>query len=156
MEIRNTQLSDSDTVYALLCELEAKELDKEAVTRLYRQGLEDPTVHYLLAEEPGTETVHLGFMSLQVRPFLHRAGTVTEVMELIVRAHIRSWGVGQRLFDRALEIARNNGSVQLELCSNVLRTRTHQFYERNGMNRDQPQAARAHRPKSAVGISRGG
>lgn len=138
MKIRNARLRDLDTVYALVCELEAKTLDKEAFALIYEAGLDDPNVHYLLAEalpaasEPAAA---LGFMSIQVRTFLHRVGTVTEVMELVIPATVRSRGIGQQLFDRALAIARSNGCVQLELCSNVLRTRAHLFYERNGMKK---------------------
>jgi GNAT superfamily N-acetyltransferase len=67
--------------------------------------------------------------------FVHRsveAEARAEVSGLVVDAHVRSQGIGQRLLERAEQWAREKGCRAIGLRTNVVRERAHAFYERQG------------------------
>jgi GNAT superfamily N-acetyltransferase len=51
---------------------------------------------------------------------------------LVVDEQVRSRGIGLRLLHAAEQWAKERGCVNLIVRSNVVRTRAHAFYERNG------------------------
>ncbi len=53
----------------------------------------------------------------------------------VVDASARGTGVGDKLMDAALKIARRRGCYRLSLTSNRKRPRAHRFYEKFGMRR---------------------
>ena len=55
-----------------------------------------------------------------------------ELRGLVVAEALRSRGVGTRLLRAAEEWARSRGPARIRVRSNVLRERTHAFYERHG------------------------
>lgn len=55
-----------------------------------------------------------------------------ELRGLVVAEALRSRGVGERLLRAAEEWARTRGLPRMRVRSNVLRERTHAFYERHG------------------------
>jgi GNAT superfamily N-acetyltransferase len=55
-----------------------------------------------------------------------------EVSGLVVDERHRSQGVGQRLLERAEQWARERKCTAIGLRSNVIRSRAHAFYEREG------------------------
>ena len=50
------------------------------------------------------------------------------------RSH-RGRNLGQQFFAYAEKLARDNGCIQFELSSNMLREKAHCFYERQGMHK---------------------
>jgi len=57
------------------------------------------------------------------------------IENMVVDARARGAGVGQKLMDAALKIARRLGCYKLSLTSNRKRPRAHRFYEKFGMRR---------------------
>ena len=129
MPIRTAQPQDLETVYALMCELEAEELPRPAFDRMYAENLRNPWIRYLLAEEEGAVC---GLISLHAKEPLHRAARVGEVMELIVAEPWRGRGIGKALLAAAQAEGKAMGCAGLELHSSMGRTAAHAFYQHEG------------------------
>jgi (aminoalkyl)phosphonate N-acetyltransferase len=132
MIIRNAKLFDIKNVYDLICDMESKELDYRKFEHIFHDYLEDDRFFSIVAEEDG---FIIGCLNLRIEYQLHHIEKIAEIMELAVMGRFRSKGVGKELFQRASEIAKDNGCLQIEACSNQLRLKAHKFYERQGMNK---------------------
>ena len=130
MEIRLARMEDADAAYALLCDLEATRLDEAAFRRIYADTLINPMSPCLVAEEEGAV---IGFLHLRMEEQLCRCARVAEIMELTVRSDLRSRGIGARLMEAAVQLARESGCIRLEVASNIVRERAHAFYKKQGM-----------------------
>lgn len=132
MMIRFAEWKDAGAVYSLIGEMEQSELNKSEFEAVFREQLQSSNFFCWLSEEDG---VILGCLNLRIEAQLHHTAKVAEIMELAVRGENRSKGIGTRLFDHACREAKKAGCAQIEVCCNMLRERTHVFYERQGMNR---------------------
>ena len=130
MEIRLARMEDVDAAYELMCDMEAQQLAYAAFSRIYTDTLSNPAKPCLVAEEKGAV---IGFLHLRMEEWLCRCGKVAEVMELIVRSDLRSRGIGARLLEAAVQLAKENGCIRLEVASNKVRERAHAFYRKQGM-----------------------
>jgi len=130
MEIRPARMEDMEAAYALMCDMEATELDRGAFRRIYGETVRNPSTPCLVAEEDGAVA---GFLHLRMEEQLHHCEKIAEVMELIVRSDVRSRGTGAQLLKEAARIAQENGCVLIEVASNRARERAHAFYQRQGM-----------------------
>lgn len=90
--------------------------------------LADPTQILLVA---GTEGAPRGVAHLQ-RMTLLEADGYAQLLALVVDEKHRSHGLGARLVAASEAWARTQGCSTLTVRSNVIRTRTHAFYERLG------------------------
>lgn len=125
--IRSARLTDIDSVYQFLCELEEEMLDKTAFRAVYEQNLANPQIHYLIAElaaEP------VGFVSCHVQQLLHHVGKVGEIQELFVKASYRNQRIGHLLVGALTDLAQQEDFVNLEVTTNQKRADTVRFYER--------------------------
>lgn len=130
MEIRLACAKDVCAAYVLMCELEAAKLDETAFRRIYADTISDPMSPCLVAEDEGAV---IGFLHLRMEEQLSRCAKIAEIMELVVRSDVRSRGIGARLFEAAVQLARENGCIRLEVASNRVRERAHAFYKKQGM-----------------------
>ena len=73
-------------------------------------------------------------LNLRFEEQLHHAGKIAEVMELAVDGRYRGRGLGRELLERAIELAKELGCMQIELACNRLRRDAHRFYLRQGMS----------------------
>lgn len=89
----------------------------------------DGTMQVLVADADGTVT---GVAVVHVMAPLHVPDRWALLSALVVDDAHRSGGVGAALLQGAEAFARECGCAQLELSSNVARTRAHRFYERQG------------------------
>lgn len=128
--IREAVREDMEEVYRLICELEQTQVDREGFTQVYLQQMGDARYTIFLYIE---ESKVLGMLNLRIEGQLHHAGAVAEIIELSVYDGYRSKGIGRQLFEAACVKAREWDCVQMEVTSNQLRIRAHQFYERQGM-----------------------
>lgn len=129
--IRSSTADDCRDVYALICNMEEKELPYAAFERIFQQQLKDADYACLVYVSDGKVK---GCINLRMEYQLHHAERICEIMELSVSPECRSRGIGKQLFDEACHHARQEGCTQIEVCCNRLRTRTHRFYEARGMH----------------------
>ena len=130
VEILPAASSQLEEIYLLICELEGTPVSRKGFSACYRQNLENPQVHYFVAQEGGRV---LGFISLHIQQLLHHAAKVAEIQELVVCGQLRGQGIGKLLFAAAKEAAVREGCLQLEVCCNRSRVMSHTFYLRQGM-----------------------
>ena len=121
---------DCRQVHELICQLEEKQLSYEVFSRIWNVQRSSPHYLCLVCEEDG----HLlGMVNLRFEEQLHHDGRIAEITEMYVRPSLRSKGIGKALIQRAYEISREKGCLQIEACCNQLRLQAHRFYLREGM-----------------------
>lgn len=125
--IRPASESDSESVYAFICELEEIVLDRVQFENVFRHNLINPLVRYLIAEWNGQA---VGFASCHIQFVLHHTGKVAEIQELYVHPDYRNQRIGQALVTAIDALARQQGAVNLEVTTNQKRSDTIRFYER--------------------------
>ncbi len=121
----------AQAVYSLMCELEDTEMDRQGFENVYRENLNNRAVHYFVACK-GDRVA--GFSSLHVQRLLHHIAPVGEIQEIAVSEAFRGQGIGQALFERMKEAALAARCVQMEVCCRKERKRSHDFYQKMGMN----------------------
>ncbi|SDC63951.1 GNAT family N-acetyltransferase [Actinokineospora iranica] len=85
----------------------------------------------LVVAETGGEVV--GTLQLTFTAGLSRIGATRATIEGVrVRADQRGGGVGQRLFEWAIERARDRGAALVQLTTEASRRDAHRFYQRLG------------------------
>jgi PhnO protein len=132
MHIRKATPADAHTVYAFICALEEKQMDREGFNACYRYNINTPHNHYLLAEEEGKA---IGFLGCQGQMLLHHANWVYEIQELYIEDEWRGKGVGKQMLDALDGLLANVGYDVLEVSSNKRRTKAHGFYLQNGFEK---------------------
>lgn len=127
MNIRPAAESDAVSI-ADLCNQLGYPSTPEDVTRRLRQmqGFEHNALFVAEVDGRVAGWIHVIAFSLPEMD-LH-----TEIGGLVVDEACRSRGVGHLLVVRAEEWAREQGCAEIRVRCNVIRTRTHNFYERNG------------------------
>ncbi len=100
-----------------------------------------PRLERLLA---GEDTVALligeadGFALMTFRPSVWYEGPVVLLDELYVRPALRGGGLGTKLLDRALALARERGCGNFEINVDEVDTDARRFYERHGFANTEP------------------
>lgn len=130
MIIREAYTWDVLEIYHMICLLENSLLDWEGFKKSYVSQKKDCRMHCIVAEEEGKI---IGCLNLRTEYQLHHAGKIAEIMEFCISEKYRSGGLGKKVFDYAVAVARKNGCDKIELCTNQLRTDAHRFYKRQGM-----------------------
>lgn len=128
---RQSTEGDLDAVYDLICTLEDTRLPFARFVEINRNQLSDPRWHCLVCEEPGGEVI--GLLNLRIEEQLHHAGSMAEIVELVVSPTHRSGGIGHRLLEHACDIACAAGCQGIEVACSLTRAGAHRFYEREGM-----------------------
>ena len=125
--IRPATLPDSPAMASLTIELGYPCTAEEMSARLRLiEGHDDHAA--LVAEHEGAVVgwIYVSYVvSLEV-------GAFCEIRGLVVTERMRGGGVGARLVEAAEEWARAKGVRKIRVRSNVVRERTHRFYERLG------------------------
>lgn len=132
MEIINGTIDHLEDVYKLICELENGNLEKDNFTRIYQDNINNKDIYYFLAIK---ELKIIGFASFHIQKLLHHCAKIGEIQEIIILEDEQSSGVGTALFNRIKEVAVQNECVQLEVCCNLAREKSHQFYIKQGIKR---------------------
>lgn len=131
MTYRKANLTDSKELYELICDLEEKMLSYEKFYDILNEQLQDRQHYYFLLCED--EERVLGILNLRFERQLHHAGPVAEILEFYTVPDKRRQGLGNGLFEKAVEIAKEFGCRQIEADCSRRREETHRFYERHGM-----------------------
>lgn len=128
---KKAALDDCKAVYALICELENKQLPYDDFAAVYREQVEDAHYYCLVCEQDGAI---VGVLNLRFEGQLHHSEHIAEVMEFVIAADHRDKGLGKEMFTYACQLAKEHGCAQIELASNQLRKDSHRFYQREGMH----------------------
>ena len=132
MLYRKADLRDCKKVYALICELEGRELPYAEFREIYCEQM-DSERHYCLIAEENDEI--LAVLNLRFERQLHHSEWIAEIMEFAVHSACRSRGIGKKMLEKAAQIAEAQGCAQVEAACNRLRTDAHRFYLREGMQK---------------------
>jgi PhnO protein len=132
IRIRPARPADADELYRMLCDLENTVLARESFNVAFLNNLGNENIRYLIAEVHGSP---VGMASCHVQWLLHHAAPVAEIQEMYVDPALRSQGIGQQLVEAIRQFARLRGATQLEVTSNLIRLKTHRFYEREGFQK---------------------
>ena len=127
--IREYKLTDENLIYDLLCELENTAIDKEGFNIAFMKQFYDDSYRCLLYEE---NDEIIGILNMRIEHQLHHGGKVAEIMELYVKEKYRLNGIGKKLLEEAVRIARDEECKRIELSSSYWRTQSHRFYQNNG------------------------
>jgi len=136
LRIRRARPGDErgiDDFYRQLHEGDYKSPGTANMRRAMRAVLHRPDQVLLVAVEDGSI---VGTNHVLIFKHLARALKPAAIVEnMIVDSRSRGAGVGDRLMEAALEIARRRGCYKLSLTSNRKRPKAHRFYEKFGMRR---------------------
>ena len=127
---RKATLNDCRAVYHMICDLEAKTLPYKEFQNIFRKQLEDSRYECIICEE---DEHIIGVLNLRYEEQLHHAGVVAEILEFIIATDYRSNGRGKEMLAYALQRAKDNKCMQLEVACNQLRDNAHRFYLREGL-----------------------
>lgn len=133
MVIRSAKPADLWPVKHLIEVLEETVFDEREFTAAFDAQLLDPHWHCFVCEAGGKIAA---LLNMRIDYQIHHAAKVAEILELVVEEDCRGQSIGRELFAHACEFAREEGCVQIELCSSMRRTDAHRFYEREGMRKD--------------------
>lgn len=130
MEIVKLGLEDIERVFELSNQLENDSLTFDQFKLCYYKiiSLNNHILYGIRLDEL------VGYIHLRLERQLHHASIVVEVLELIIEEKHRSKHFGKKLLDFAVYYSKSIGASHIELTSNLLRKRAHQFYIREGFN----------------------
>ena len=131
LTVRRARNDDAASIRSLLGEL-GYSLEPERATAAVRALLADPAHVVLLATDDDRA---VGYVNANFRLQLHHTAEVATIDELVVSAACRGEGIGARLVEEVVEIARDRRADVVELSSHVTREAAHRFYERLGFER---------------------
>ncbi len=127
--IRKATPDDSISVYSLISDLEAHEMDIKSFEVIYSKNLSDSNIYYLVAE---LESKIVGFISLHVQHILHHSKVTCELQELNIIQELRGSGIGAKLMHEVEKIAKDLNLEEIELTTKIHRERAQAFYRKLG------------------------
>lgn len=105
----------------------------EDARRILEKAASYPFYKFFVAEHQG---VVVGTYAILVMENIGHCGAPSAVVESVaVDPSQQGRGIGQRMMDHAMSIARERGCYKLALSSSVKRVRAHAFYEKLGYRR---------------------
>lgn len=137
VRIRRAETTDASALAVLATQLGYPTTREEAWLRMRRLAGSGADAVFV-AETPGEPLI--GWVHVSVNHLLE-SEMRAEINGLIVDERWRSAGAGKRLLRQAERWAREHGCSAVNLRSNVIRTRAHRFYLRNGYQHYKTQKA---------------
>jgi len=129
--LRRATEADAKHVESLLAELGYPTTEADVRHRL-RRSLRGDTGCFLLAQSAGEV---IGLVSAELIPYFPNGSTICRVTGLVVSAHHRGRGVGEKLLAGAADFARQHHCSGIEITSAEHRLDAHRFYQRLGFSR---------------------
>ncbi|HEV2620073.1 MAG TPA: GNAT family N-acetyltransferase [Acidobacteriaceae bacterium] len=129
-EIRTCRPEDFEQIMPLLQQLWPDQiLSRDLLLAVYQRGLALDVQHYLCAVERDRI---VAFCSMTIKNNLWQQGYLAHLDELVVNSADRGRGIGTRLIDAMIALARQAGCTRIELDSAMYRTGAHGFYQNHG------------------------
>jgi GNAT superfamily N-acetyltransferase len=129
--VRRATPEDAEVVARLLHDFQL-EYDEpspgvEKFAERYEQQLRDGDVLVLLAGA-GPD----GFAQLRFRPWVYSDGLHSYLEDFYVVPSLRGKGIGRALLEAAMDVARDEGATQMELCTGEADVEARALYESAG------------------------
>ena len=128
MRIRPMEMTDADTVAVLAGQLGYPSTADQVRQRLRHLQSMPPNMGYIAEAANGTIA---GWIHVRTDVGIESDPHAT-IDGLVVDERHRSQGVGARLLAAAEQWVQEQGFVRIDVSSNIVRTRAHAFYQRNG------------------------
>ncbi len=132
VKILEASLDNLDGIYGLICELDNEIIDRVRFEKMYENNLKDNMIHYIVAVY---DLKVIGFASLHIQNLIHHLDKIGEIQEIIVSKAYQGNGLGKMLFEKIKDIALLEGCPQIEVCCNMMREKSHEFYLKNNMKK---------------------
>lgn len=133
MQIRDCKIEDFDAILNLLHQLwPQKILHAESLRKVYQRGTYSEHHRYICAIK---DSKIVGFASLTVKGSLWQEGYLGHIDELVVDEPYRRQGIGARLLEHMIDLAKRMDCSRIEIDSAFPRTDAHKFYERRGFEK---------------------
>jgi glucosamine-phosphate N-acetyltransferase len=107
-------------------------LNEAIMKQVFENGIYSEHQYYVCVE---VDERIVGFCSLTVKNNLWQQGNIGHIDELVVDESFRRRGIGKELLNRAIQVAEEMGCRRIELDSAPHRTKSHDFYEKNGFKK---------------------
>ena len=128
---RKATCDDCEQIYALICDMENRELQFDRFKDIYNNQLHSSDYYCIVREQDGYV---IGALNMRFEEQLHHAERIAEIMEFVIACDFRNQGIGKDMLEQACRIAKEYGCSQIEVACNQLRKDTHRFYNREGMH----------------------
>lgn len=132
--IRESMAKDIPVILGLLYELGRPKPQKDSEIELFRklvkQYTNDTDKKILIAELDGIEII--GMVSIVFLPRLNRISRELYIPELIVREKFQNQGIGKKLINSCISIAKEKKCHRIRLESGNQRKESHKFYKKLG------------------------
>lgn len=133
IQIRDCKIEDFDAILKLLHQLwPQKMIHSELLREVYEKGICSKSNRYICAI---TDSKIVGFASLTVKGNLWQEGYLGHIDELVVDEPYRRQGIGNRLLENVIDLARRMDCRRIEIDSAFPRTEAHKFYEQRGFEK---------------------
>ena len=131
--IRRCEPGDFEDIASLLRQLwPDRSLQMNLLRGVFLELLSSPSQHYICAT---ANSKVIAFCSLMVKNSLYWHGPLGILEEMVVDEQYRRQGVGTKLLQRIMEIAKEAGCQAVSLDSDLHRSEAHAFYEKHGFQR---------------------
>jgi GNAT superfamily N-acetyltransferase len=129
IEVRDAVEADAEEMAPLLLQLMHEPSTADQIRARLRRLAATGLVRTVVAVVDGRV---VGFASVHVEWLLHHDRAAGRLMSIVVDERCRGQGIGRRLVEAAVELARAAGCDRLELTSRLERADAHAFYEALG------------------------
>ncbi|WP_278974915.1 GNAT family N-acetyltransferase [Nitrosopumilus sp.] len=132
--IRESMAKDIPVILELLYELgrprPQKDSEIESFRKLVKQYIDDTDKKLLVAEFDGVEII--GMVSIVLLSRLNQTSRELYIPELIVRKKFQNQGIGKKLINSCISIAKEKKCHRIRLESGNKRKESHKFYKKLG------------------------
>jgi ribosomal protein S18 acetylase RimI-like enzyme len=130
VSIRPARKGDAGAIAQLVAQLANSLQESSAVSEEYVLRYLDSGEAGVLVAEAGGEVV--GILSYTLRPNLYHAATSCMIEEFVVSTGRRRAGIGSRLLDTIVALARDKGCVEVSISAMTSNTGALDLYKRQG------------------------
>jgi len=131
--IRNASNDDMPIILGMLHELgrpKPKDSDVDTFRNLIKKYLSDSDKKILVAKKEGTDVI--GMASITFLSRLNQMNYEMYIPELIVLEKYQNHGIGSKLINACIELAKEKKCHRIRLESGNQRIESHQFYKKLG------------------------
>ena len=129
--IRSAKTEDIEKIITLLIELgrpRPNKNDKKVFSELIQSYLDDFDKEILIVKNSSDV---IGMISIMYLTRLNQKQQEMYIPELIIQKEFRNTGIGKKLINAAIELAKKKNCHRIRLESGNQRTESHMFYEKN-------------------------